>query len=46
VRLYKQRSCFKDQVIKVFSYEAELLKFQESKEVKLNAPPDNVESFN
>jgi len=24
----------------------ELLKFQESKEARLNAPPENVESFN
>jgi len=32
--------------MKAFSYKMELLKFQESKEARLNAPPNNVKSFN
>ena len=32
--------------MKVFSYKVELLEFQESKEARLNAPPEDVESFN
>jgi len=32
--------------VKVFSCEAELLEFQESKEAKLDAPLKDVESFN
>jgi len=32
--------------VKAFSCEVELLEFQESEEAKLNALPDNVESFN
>jgi len=31
--------------VKVFGREAELLEFQENKEAKLNAPLDDVESF-
>jgi len=46
VRLYKQRSHLKDWAVKTFSYKVELLKFQESEEAKLNAPPNDVKSFN
>jgi len=31
--------------VKAFSYKVELLEFQESEEARLNAPPDDVESF-